>query len=58
MIRSVRIYYDNYSIDGFSFLDKEGALLWNIGWTTDPKLKTETVLIAENELIVGVVAKL
>ncbi len=32
-IRSVTIYYDNVYIDGFSFFDKDGALLWMIGET-------------------------
>jgi hypothetical protein len=43
---------------GFSFFDKDGALLWKHG---DIKLwgcATEIVLLAENEVIVGVVAKL
>ncbi len=57
MIRSVTIHY-NYVISGFSFYDKEGALLWEIGVTTDSRLNTATVLITENEVIVGVVAKL
>jgi hypothetical protein len=31
-IRSVTIHYDpNFYIVGFSFFDKDGALLWNIG---------------------------
>jgi hypothetical protein len=71
IIRSVTIHYVDY-INGFSFLDKEGALLWKIGYTdsNDFKsdfigettwsswLKRETVQISENEVIVGVVAKL
>jgi hypothetical protein len=54
-IRSVNIYHDVSSIAGFSFFDKDGALLWEIGDTTCSK---ETVLLEENEVIVGVVAKL
>jgi hypothetical protein len=57
-IRSVTIHHDDECIDGFSFFDKEGALLWKIGWTTGSYLKVETVLIAEDERIIGVVAKL
>ncbi len=59
-IRSVTIYYYEYRncIAGFSFFDKDGALLWEIGWTTHLELKKETVLLEENEVIVGVVAKL
>ncbi len=56
MIRSVRIYYFNY-IMGFRFFDKEGALILKIG-ITDSWLYKKKVLIAENEVIVGVVAKL
>ncbi len=56
-IRRVTIYHD-YRIRGFKFFDKDGALLWKIGVTTDPICDLETVLLAENEVIVGVVAKL
>ncbi len=57
-IRSVTIHhYDGY-ICGFQFFDKDGALLWKIGFTTESYLKKETVLVAENEVIVGVIAKL
>ncbi len=58
MIRLVSIHnFYAEEICGFSFFDKEGALLWKIG-ITDSSLKVETVLIAENEVIVGVKAKL
>ena len=58
-IRSVGIHIHYHShIGGFSFFDKDGALLWKIGVTTDQYDKVETVLLAENEVIVGVVAKL
>jgi hypothetical protein len=30
-IRSVTIHYPDYWIGGFSFFDKDGALLWKIG---------------------------
>ncbi len=55
-IRSVTIY-NGFCIAGFSFFDKNGALLWKIG-DTDPGYEYETVVLAENEVIVGVVAKL
>ncbi len=55
-IRSVTIYYWT-CIHGFSFFDKDGALLWKIGYT-DPEFEGETVVLEENEVIVGVVAKL
>ncbi len=58
MIRSVSIHNTkNAGILGFSFFGKEGALLWKIG-ATWPAYKVDTVLIAENEVIAGVVAKL
>ncbi len=56
-IRSVKIYHNTYSIGGFSFFDKNGAQLWKIG-KTESGLSKETVMLKENEVIVGVVAKL
>ncbi len=57
-IRSVTIYHwPNNCIKGFSFFDKDKKLLWEHGYTTDWLMK-ETVLLAEDERIVGVVAKL
>ncbi len=41
-IRSVTIHYYD-SIGGFSFFDKDGAVLWKHGWTTDSWFKKETV---------------
>jgi hypothetical protein len=55
-IRSVIIHYD-WCISGFSFFDKEEALLWEVG-ITDSVYDVEKVLIDENEVIIGVVAKL
>ncbi len=54
-IRSVTIYYHIGCINGFSFYDKDGALLWDIGKTHSG---FGTVLLADNEVIVGVAAKL
>ncbi len=54
--RSVTIHYDPHLIAGFSFFDKDGALLWKIGRAY--REGVETVVLAENEVIVGVVAKL
>ncbi len=56
-IRSVTINHDLFIICGFSFFDKNGALLYKIGNTWSGE-NTETVLLEENEVIVGVVAKL
>ncbi len=60
-IRSVTIHYlPNVNILGFSFFDKDGArLLWKHGHTEDYfYIKKKTVVLKENEVIVGVVAKL
>ena len=60
-IRSVKIYYPIYPdscIYCFCFFDKDGALLWEIGDTTQKYYSAVTVLLEENEVIVGVVAKL
>ncbi len=57
IIRLVIICHDNENIMGFSFFDKEGALLWKIG-LIEPWLNGKTVELADNELIIGVVAKL
>ncbi len=56
-IRSVRIYHGHDGIYGFIFFDKYGARLWRIG-NIDPDCEYETVVLAENEVIVGVLAKL
>jgi hypothetical protein len=57
-IRSVKIYYlYNRCICGFSFFDKDGELIWEIG-NTGSRCFKETVLLADSEVIVGVVAKL
>ena len=39
-LRSVTIYYNENAIMGFSFFDKDGALLWKIGVTTE-RMKKE-----------------
>ncbi len=56
-IRSVSIFYINGITTGFHFFDKDGALLWKTG-DTKSRWENETVEIAENERIIGVVAKL
>ena len=55
-IRSVTIHHNSKYIVGFSFFDKDGALLWEIGNTH--WRRRETVVLADNEVIIGVVAKL
>ncbi len=56
-IRIVTIYHNEYWIHGFSFSDKDGALLWENG-DIQSWMNVETVVLAKNEVIVGVVAKL
>ncbi len=55
-IRSVTIHYSDVCIWCFSFFDKDGALLWKIGYY-ESWSEYETVMLAENEVIVGVVGK-
>ena len=56
--RSVSINHYYSLITGFHFFDKDGLLTYKIGGTKNEYLKAEKVLIAENEVIVGVVCKL
>ncbi len=55
-IRSVTLYHDA-RIRGFEFFDKEKARIWSIG-NTDDGFDVTTVVLAENEVMIGVVAKL
>ena len=55
-IKSVHIYYD-YWISGFQFFDRDNNMIFKIGWITPGDNETRVVL-AENEAIVGVAAKL
>ena len=55
-IKSVDIIYNNNRcIYGFQFFDKENKFIWQIGTTGS---NVETVVLADNEVIIGVVAKL
>ena len=56
-IRYVGIHHNFGHIFGFSFCDKEETLLWKIG-DVNPKFKVDIVVLLENEVIVGVNAKL
>ena len=57
-IGTVIIHYSDWIL-GFSFFDKDGAHLWDIGDTDHHRWsKKETVVLAENKVILGVVAKL
>ena len=55
-IRSVRIYDNDISIIGFNFFDKDGKLIWSIG-DNYYEYDMQTVLIKDNEVIVGIKAK-
>lgn len=55
-VRRVKIYYAD-CIVGFRFFDSNDTLLFKIGWS-DSGWKFTTVIIADNEVIVGVVANL
>ncbi len=55
-IRRVYIYHNAWYIHGFTFLDKDGEDLLRIG-DLESLGGLEAVEIAENERIVGVVAK-
>ena len=55
-IRSVRIYDNDISIIGFCFFDKDGKLIWTIG-DNYYEYDMQTVLIKDNEVIVGIKAK-
>ena len=56
-IRLVSIHHNKY-IRGFSFFDEGGTRICKIGDTDWSELEVTTVVLAENEAIVGVVAKL
>jgi len=56
-IRSVRINYHQVIL-GFKFFDKDKKLLWKLGDWTDEDSEVETVQIAENEVIIGMVGGL
>ena len=55
-IKSVEIYHSGYIL-GFQFFDKDHTLIWKIGGT-NPAHEVSTVVLAENEVLVGVAAKL
>ncbi len=56
IIRSVNIYSNAYII-GFSFFDKDHSLIWKIG-VSGSWCSVTTVVLAEDEVIIGVVARL
>ncbi len=54
-IKSVQIYY-MCCMAGFKFFDRDDKPIWQIGRITWSSLKVETVMLEDNEVIVGVVA--
>ena len=58
-IKSVDFYNQYGYITGFQFYDEEGKFFWHIGKTCSwSNLEKSTIMLADNELIVGVSAKL
>ncbi len=57
VIRSVQIYYGEW-IYAFRFFDNEALPVWKIGMIDSTNDCVATVVLAENELIVGVIATL
>ena len=55
-VRLVEIYYLK-AIQGFRFLDKEKGVIFEIG-RIDKDEKVERGVLGDNDLIIGVVAKL
>ncbi len=56
-VSSIDIYYytTNPRVRGFEFFDKKHTLIMKIGSIAGPK---QTVVLADNEVIIGVIAKL
>ena len=57
-IRSVSIFYNDDSIAGFDFFDRDKLPIWGVGYIQSSHLNVARVVLAKNEVIVGVVAKL
>ena len=55
-IRSVDIHY-SYGAYGFQFFDRDHTLIFKIGFFA-PHFDVKTVELTENEVIIGVAAKL
>ena len=59
MTRSVKIYYyDKGYILGFQFFDKDNLPIFKVGNTTSKIGVTKTLVLAKNEVIIGIVCKL
>ncbi len=58
MFVAIYVFNDEFIV-GFEFFDKDYSLIWRIGDPTNGhNLHVKTVELAENEVIVGVLAKL
>ncbi len=57
-IKTVDMLYNNNHIEGFKFYDNNHFQIWKIGDTYSVASKVETVVLGDNEVIIGVVAKL
>ncbi len=57
-IKSVNIYYHNGGIYGLSFFAKDKLPFSKTGRTEDAYLKVKKVVLEDDEVIIGVVAKL
>ena len=57
-IRSVKIYWVATSITSLKFFDKDGEKLWEVAIDDYGFDFVETVYLAENEVIIGLVARL
>jgi hypothetical protein len=57
-IKTVQIFFNSNCIFGFKFLAKDSTLLWKIGYTTATSCGIETIELEDNEVIIGVNAKL
>ncbi len=56
-VKSVEIYY-GVTIMGLQFYDRDNNFAFEIGYTTSMYFKVKTVVLENNEVIIGVVAKL
>ncbi len=56
--RSIAIYHCHDRIEGFIFFDNDKLSLWQIGVTDSEWGSKKTVMLDENEVIIGVVCKL
>ena len=56
-IKTIDLFLNQKCLFGFKFYDKNKKQIFQIGYTADQKLIVETEVLADNEVIFGVVAK-